>query len=342
MDKYYNGDKLVSKKDLDGDTPAFFLVSGNRSGGKTTYFIRKLIDDFINHKKLFCVLDRFNYEIADCSQRIFDLVGPKFYPNYELTHKFGGNGHFAYLFLNGELCGYNIPLNSSNFLKKYSQVFSSIESIFMDEFQSETDHYCDNEIVKFQSIYISIARGSDKTFRYVPVYLASNNITLTNPYYDAFDIYDRLKPDTKFLRGRGWVLEQNFNPNSADALQSSPFAKAFQSSSYINYATQNIYLNDNMTFIDKPSGQMKYLANISIKGNIFSLKEILEFGYIYVSQQVDMSFPVCYSFFDCDLSTKFIKNREYFEHLRLLFNNGFFRFKNQNCKKAFFHIFSKR
>ena len=39
-----------------------------------------------------------------------------------------------------------------------------ISHIFFDEFQSESDHYCSDEVKKFISIHQSIARGKGKHF----------------------------------------------------------------------------------------------------------------------------------------------------------------------------------
>lgn len=52
-----------------------------------------------------------------------------------------------------------------------------------DEFQSENNDYCPNEVQKFISVHTSVARGQGKQLRYVPVYMLSNPVTLLNPYY---------------------------------------------------------------------------------------------------------------------------------------------------------------
>ncbi len=38
--KYYDGKKLLSIKDLNGEKPEIFICTSNRSAGKTTYFER--------------------------------------------------------------------------------------------------------------------------------------------------------------------------------------------------------------------------------------------------------------------------------------------------------------
>lgn len=121
--------------------------------------------------------------------------------------------------------------------------------MFLDEFQSETNHYCPDEIRKFQSIHVTIARGKGKQYRYVRTILASNSVTMLNPYYKSMGIHKMLRNDTKFLRGHGWVMEQTFNESASKSLSSSGFSKAFDDG-YSDYASQNVYLNDNETFIE--------------------------------------------------------------------------------------------
>ena len=56
--KYYNGTKLLSMKDLNGKTPELFLCTTNRTGGKTTYFGRLVVNRFIKQRKKFALLYR--------------------------------------------------------------------------------------------------------------------------------------------------------------------------------------------------------------------------------------------------------------------------------------------
>ena len=42
--KYYDGYQLLNSVDSNHNTPEIFIVSGNRSAGKTTYFTTDLLD----------------------------------------------------------------------------------------------------------------------------------------------------------------------------------------------------------------------------------------------------------------------------------------------------------
>ena len=49
--KYYDGTKLLSLMDINGNKPELYLCTTNRSGGKTTYFGRKAVNNFLKNGK---------------------------------------------------------------------------------------------------------------------------------------------------------------------------------------------------------------------------------------------------------------------------------------------------
>ena len=73
--KYYDGTKLLSMKDINGLKPELFLCTTNRSGGKTTYFGRLEVNRFLKYGKKFCLIDTIMnlmmYQIN--SSRIYKL-----------------------------------------------------------------------------------------------------------------------------------------------------------------------------------------------------------------------------------------------------------------------------
>ena len=139
-----------------------------------------------------------------------------FFPYYLMTGKSMSKGVYYELFLQcpaddePKSCGYAIALNQADQIKRVSHLLSDTSAMLFDEFQSETNHYCADEVQKLISVHTSIARGQGKQVKYLPVYMLSNAVTLINPYYTALGISLRLQPDTKFLRGDGWVLEQGY------------------------------------------------------------------------------------------------------------------------------------
>lgn len=337
MGKYYDGTKLLSMLDINGNKPEIYMCTTNRTGGKTTYFGRLCINRFLDKGEKFGLLYRYNYELDDIAEKFYKDLGSLFFPNYTMQSKRRAKGTFQELFLNDKSCGYALSLNNADQIKKYSHLFSDIQRMIFDEFQSETNHYCDNETKKFISIHTSIARGQGEQVRYVPVYMLSNPVSIINPYYVEMGISSRLKDDTKFLRGDGFVLEQGYVESASIEQKNSGFNRAFSKNSYSAYSSEAVYLNDNKAFVEKPAGKSKYLCTLRYKGSDFALREYTESGLIYCDDKADSSFltRISVTTDDHNINYVMLKRNDFFlSNLRYFFEHGCFRFKDMRCKEA--------
>jgi hypothetical protein len=334
---YYDGTKLLSLKDINGKTPEVFMCTSNRSAGKTTYFNRLVVNRFIKRGEKFALLYRFNYELDGCDEKFFKDIKELFFPEYDMTAAKKMKGIYQELYLNEEPCGYAISINSADQLKRNSHLFSDIDNIIFDEFQSEQNHYCDKEVEKFISIHNSIARGRSKQSRYVPVYMISNPVTILNPYYVAMDISTRLQKDTHFLRGDGFVLEQGYNETAAKALKSSAFNRAFGSSDYIAYSAEGVYLQDDLSFVDTPTGRGKYVSTIRYAGIDYGVREYPELGIVFCDKSVDYQYPLKITVDTADHKLNYVMVSSNFiliQKLRYYFEHGCMRFKDLQAKEA--------
>ena len=337
MGKYYDGTKLLSMKDINGKTPEIFMCTTNRTGGKTTYFGRLCVNRFMDKKEKFALIYRYNYELDDCAEKFYKDISKLFFPNTTMTSKRRASGIFHELFIDEESCGYAISLNSADQIKKYSHLFSDIKRMIFDEFQSETNHYCTDEIRKLLSVHTSVARGNGEQIRYVPVYMLSNPVSIINPYYVELGISERLTDETKFLRGDGFVLEQGFVDSASEAQKESGFNRAFAKNSYVAYSSQCVYLNDNKAFIEKPDGVSRYLATLKYKGTDFAIREYPENGIIYCDDKADSTFKmkITVTTDDHEINYVMLKRNDFFlMNLRYFFERGCFRFKDLKCKEA--------
>lgn len=335
--KYYDGTKLLSMKDIRGEKPEIFMCTTNRTGGKTTFFTRMFIKKFKERGEKFAMLYRFNYELDDCADKIFKDVGRLFFPNDIMTNKKRASGIYHELFLNEIPCGYALTMNNADGIKKNSHLFSDVVRIMFDEFQSESSHYCDNELTKFQSVHTSIARGNGEQTRYVPVIMLSNPVSIINPYYVELGISERLRQDTKFLRGDGYVLEQGYVKSASDAQKQSGFNRAFSRSDYNAYSAECVYLNDNTAFIDKITGSNRYLATLKYQDRCYAIRQYDELGIVYCDDRPDMSykFKITVTTQDHEINYVMLKSNDLFiSNLRYYFERGCFRFKDLRCKEA--------
>lgn len=340
---YYDGTKLLSLKDMNGNMPELYVCTTNRSGGKTTYFSRLLVNRFLKNNKKFGLIYRYNYELSDVSEKFFSEIKKLFFPNWNMIAKNRGKGIFVELFLvdkNGVeySCGYAISLNSADGIKKYSHLLNDIDSMLFDEFQSETNKYCTDEVRKFLSVHTSVSRGNGKQVRYVPVYMLSNQVSILNPYYTELGIGTRLTKKTKFLKGDGFVLESGFIESASLAQKESGVNRAFHNNKYVEYSSENIYLNDMNSFVEKIEGYRgKYMVTLRYKGKDYGIRIYDELGVVYCNDSVDTTFSFKISVTTEDHTTNYVmlkKNDLYLSLLRYYFEHGCFRFKDFNCKEV--------
>lgn len=336
-DKYYDGTKLLSLSDINGCKPEIYMVTTNRTGGKTTYFGRLCVNRFLENGSKFGLIYRYNYELDDVTDKFYKDIGSLFFKGHTMESKRRASGIFHELFMDGGSCGYAFSLNSADQIKKYSHLFSDVDRMIFDEFQSETNHYCSDEIKKLLSVHTSVARGQGEQVRYVPVYMLSNPVSIINPYYVQMGVCDRLRDDTKFLRGNGWVLEQGFVESASVEQKKSGFNKAFSSNEYVAYSSEAVYLNDNKSFIEKPGGKGRYICTLKFEGCEYGVREYTESGYVYCDDKPDRTFPTRISVTtdDHDINYVMLKRNDFFlSNLRYLFERGCFRFKDLKCKQA--------
>lgn len=337
MSQFYDGTKLLSMLDINGNKPEIYMCTSNRSAGKTTYFSRLCVNRFLKHGEKFMLIYRFNYQLDDCADKFFKDINTLFFPGSVMQSKRRASGTYHELFLDEKSCGYAVSLNSADGLKNYSHLFSDTMRMMFDEFQSETNHYCSEELRKFISIHTSVSRGQGQQIRYVPVFMISNPVSIINPYYVEMGISPRLNDKVKFLKGDGFVLEQGYVEAASKAQKQSGFNRAFAKNEYVAYSSESIYLNDNKSFIERPNGNPRYLCTIRYNGCDYAIKEYLDLGILYCDDRPDKTFPerITVTTDDHEINYVMLKRNDFFiSNLRYFFERGCFRFKDLRCKEA--------
>lgn len=329
LHKFYDGTRLLSMMDADGEKPEIYMCTDYRSTGKTTFFIRMLLKRFINKKEKFVYLVRFNVDVPSAYQ-IIGKVASDFFDNVTITgcvkDQFWGQ-----IQLNNEVCGYVLPLNAYDKIKPRSAIFSDATSMILDEFQSESNHYVPNEMRAIDSVHTSLARCKNKSVKYMPLYLLSNHVTMLNPYYTLFGIRN-LHEKTRYMKGHGWVLEQLFTEEIAKTAKTSGFRKAFERSDY-STMFEHRYLMDDVAYIVPQVKDKKYSISLHYKNQNYGVWETVD-GY-YVSHEYDESYPIRYTIESTGImpNSSFIKKSPVMvELLRNNFRNGNIIFDSLDAK----------
>lgn len=327
------------------------MCTTNRTGGKTTYWNKYAVNRWMKYGEKFALMLRFKYELDDIAESFFKDIRGLYFSSYFMFAEKRANGMFCELFIgtspDGEdkkPCGYAICLNNADAIKKRSHLFSDVTRVIFDEFQSETNKYCIDEITKFLSVMKSLSRGQGEQYRFVQVIMIANQVSIINPYYTEMGISERLNEDTNFLRGDGFVLENGFIASAYEAQKQSGIDRAFKNNNYVAYAGENVYLNDNNAFIDKPtSKRSRYLCTLKYEGKEYALREYSDEGIIYCDDHADNTFPTKLSVTTADHNVNYVmlkRNDMFVSQMRFLFEHGAFRFKDLRCKQCVLKLIS--
>lgn len=343
--KYYSCEYLLTLKDANRQLPDIYIADGNRTAGKSVSFKRKLVDTFLANKSdinQFYYLYRYKTDMQNVADMFFTDIRRLFYNGHEMSERKLFDGAVIELRLDEEPCGYAMPLSLSSKIKRMSAIFVRLAHGFFDEYQDENDNYLPNEPEKLHSIHTTIARGDGKQSRRVPLYMASNTVSILNPYYSLFGINKMLHSNTKILRGDGWVFERTFNQNAQKEFEASAFNRAFSKTKYYNFASQNVYLNDNTALIGRPVGHSEYIVSIRYNMEWYNVRKYNT--CVYVSEGADLSFPRRVSFQVNDIvddRAVMVSTSNYIVMLlRTYFNNGLIRFDNLKSKNMLLDMIS--
>ena len=341
--KYYNPEKILSMKDLEKKEPSIYLISTNRSAGKTTAFLKKSLDHFKKTGRKTILLYRYQYELNASNTIYKDVLNMFKEYGEEMTARPNAKGLFYELFLDGVPFGYAVSMNNPDSMKKYSPIFAEVDYIIFDEFQPESGKYLQKEIEKFQSILLTIARGGGSQSRNIKVFMLSNLVSIMNPYYIEFGIHKRIKSNTKFMRGNGWVAEFGYNESASNSIKENGIARAFANSDYIKYSTEKEYLHTTDSFIETPSGKSKYIFTIVHDGVSYGVRDCFESGIMYVSKKFDKSCKqiVTFKASDHNQNTIMLSHYSYlWKNIKDAFTRGYLRFDGMQTKNAVFDILS--
>lgn len=345
MPEYYDVNyKLYNMLDINKRKPEIYMADGNRTAGKSFSIKYKLMKDVLGNpeEKQFMYIYRYKDDMPGCSECFFGDVVDEKYDGAEYGEQKIASGKIIQLLFEGKEVGFAVALSIARKYKPMSALFRDVGNMFFDEYQDEDNIYLPGEPDKLVGLHTTVARGKGKHVRYVPLFMASNTVSILNPYYSVFGINKRLKENTRYLRGDGWVFERTFNKNASEAFQESGFNRAFKNTGYFRYASENQYLNDNYALIEKPAGRGEYLLSVKNENKWYGI-----FRYpdvIYVSNSYDSMFRhrICFTVNDVtdDRLVKIGPNNFMVQMMRQYFNQGIVRFEDLQCKNVFLDMIS--
>lgn len=320
---YYDGFRTLTYNCL------FNFIVGNRGGGKTYWFKKWAIKDFIKNGNQFVYVRRYKQELKKIS-KFFDDIAHEF-PN----HKFDVKGMTFYI--DNKLAGTAMPLSTSKIEK--STPFPKVNKIGFDEFILDKGvyRYLEDEVINFLELYETIARSRDN----VIVFFLSNAISMTNPYFLYFNI--SLPYGKNIIRKDDILLELVQNQDFIDMKKQTRFGRLIEGTSYADYSIENKFLRDNKTFIEKKNGHCDYLFGFIYKDDKYGVWTNHEQGLVYVSYDTDPYSKLVYSITMKDhqpntMLLKRVNKTCLFKYFIDNFKLGNVRFESMNIKNICYDI----
>lgn len=350
---YYDGTRILNTKDLNGEPPELYLITSNKSYGKTTYFTRRAIKRFMDTGKKEIYLYRRKYELDDAAEKVWGDHS-EIYPGTMVETKKRGGGVYAELIvgekgdsgklINPRVFGYAVALSMSEKMKTYSHLLNDAVEILFDEFQLEEEGYLTHEVQKFLRVHTALGRGKGKQVRYLPVIMLGNYMNSLNPYFVHLGISERVKSSTKILKGDGFVAEFAFGENVSRETMQRGMSRAFKGNHLLDASYGNkIYFCDRDNFIEKMKGKSSYYMTILAEGDMYAVRYYATGGLFYIDDSADKTFPVVVVVDRSEHSigtTLWGRNDPKIIFLRRFFQQGRVRFKNGICRNIFFNLVS--
>lgn len=330
----------------------FNIIVGNRGGGKSFGAKEIAIDNFIKKKEQFGYIRRYKEDLKKPMEEFFKDIMFK-YPDYQ----FKVEGEKFYIrekpvnerqkWLDSDIAGYGFVLSTAN--NKKSIPYPNITLLIYDEFLLDrgNQRYLPNEPMSLLNLYETIARPGTGHPRVV-MFMLANAISITNPYF----LYWNLKMPNKQDKNGKWIwkhptrpilVEDVRNEKFIDVKRNTEFGKLVDGTTYAEYSIDNKFLLDDNTFIEKKTPKSKYYFTFIYKNLEFGVWLDVNEGKMFVSHDIDPSYPLRYAITlkDHSPNTLFLKSKNRRGHLKVFVENyqlGNVRFESVNIKNLTYEI----
>lgn len=337
----------------------FYVIMGNRTGGKSFGCKEYAIKNFITKGEQFGYIRRSREDLKDSAKEFFNDVSVKF-PDYEF--KVDGNKFYCRLtvdedktkatpWTDKDVCGYGFNLTTAS--NKKSIPYPHVTFLMFDEFliddQSSQQRFMKNEPRALLNLYETVARPGTEHPRVI-MFMLANSTSVNNPYFLFWDLKmpDMDKPDKngKFIwhhPTRPIVVENAVKKEMVEAKMQTEFYGVIAGTGYDEYSIKNEFINDDDTFVEKRSSTARFYFAFIYKGQKFGVWISMIDGLMWVSNQYDPGFPVVYSITmkDHKPNTMFLRSRKQAHHFNAFiqaYKDGCVRFESVLIKSMCYEV----
>ena len=324
----------------------FLMYVGARNLGKSYQVKDWMIRDYFKNNHQFCYSRRFKDDNELTAPDYFNDVLDNF--KKIKTFEYRKIGKLDCYIINGNLAGYSIAVNQYTKMKSVS--WPDLYNIVFDEFIPENGRYIGGKFAAKRepelcfNFFQSVARKKGEPYKKgVRFFLLSNSVSEDNPYYQYFNIDERIRHGAKKIIERGLYFEQ---PSSEDyevidILRESDFGDLIAGTKYGSYALDNDYYLDNNNFIldskEEIPKDKEFIFNIVFGIKKFGVYFCKNDGLYYVINKYNKGSSLNYALSNDGHTINTIlveksKNKESVKLLRDAYELGFVRFQTLECK----------
>lgn len=331
---YYDYDKLLSREFL------IAFVITERGLGKTFGAKKAVLNRWLKSGEEFIYVRRYKTEL-DSSLATFwsDLQVNGYFEEHEL--KVQKSKLLTKFTCDGKVCGYAVPLSTSNILK--STAFPKVKYIIFDEFllpAGGTYRYLKNEVTMFLDLMETVFRMRDGK-----VFMLGNSInTFANPFFAYFNLDIPYGGEFKSFNDGAILVHYAKNTEYREKKKQTKFGKLISGTDYGRMAIDNIDTSRNSMFIAKKPEKAIFYALLIVNGRNIGIWYGKD-GYLYLSEKCDPNTvnKFAFDFTDHTESTIFVSARDnpYLNACVHAYKYGYIRFENEKVKATAVSLLNK-
>ena len=307
------------------------MVVGARGIGKTYSLLKAFTKAYIKTGAKFIYLRRYQTEIDDLMKVengiIGGLVGNNEFPN-KVLRVYGDwiqmSDPPTYVDVKGKRVakydwktyGYIMALSTAQNRKGSED--KDIKYIFFDEFirEQKVPGYLAGEV----NILMNLWETYDRRESRVKIVMASNSVSIVNPYFEAWGIKDYTPGLYRYKRGRSSVtLEIPDSTKYKAAKRDSTISAFTEGTTYDSYASGNEFKDNTDYLVGKKTPRAHFMWAIKAMGKTYAIWLDVEGGCYYCCSKVpkDNEFPIAVILReDASPNTVMLERSDY--HLKIL------------------------
>lgn len=331
-------------KALSYNKPLVFSI-GSRSIGKSTGWAIHLLKEFKSKGRQWIYCRRTKDELQLTAPNYFDnaLEIMKGYGIDIQSVEYKGGEYFV----DGELAGFAIPLSLQQ--KYKSSNYSGVWYILYDEFMiapGSGARYIGGrqassaEVDAMSSLFQTVDRGVGRAARNeCRCVFLGNAGTFFNPFFVAYGIDRKLRPDTKYLAPKDAIYVVELTRETAATAQiKNSIGYAMSTEKTRDYAYENKYadLRDDAFICSKPEGRRMPVCNLVYEGNTYGVFSYPNAGVLYICHDVaDGRRDICLT--NADHRPNYLLIANWHGHpitnqIKQMYDLGCVKFSDAKCK----------